>query len=74
MKKAESKKQTAKPPTAAEVWEKVRAGRATLTHSQMLAGLAAAGITEGQTDGMLESIERLPFIEVSDDLVTLIID
>ena len=68
MKKAESKKQTAKPPTAAEVWEKVRAGRATLTHSQMLAGLAAAGITEGQTDGMLESIERLPFIEVSDDL------
>lgn len=55
-------------PPAAEVWEKVRDGRTTLTHSQVLDGLAAAGIAEGQTDGMLEFIERLPFIEVSDDL------
>ena len=53
---------------AAELWDKAREGERTLTLSELLDRLSVLGINEGQIDGLIEAIERLPYIETSDDL------
>lgn len=55
-------------PCAAALWETALEDRSTLTHSDLIDRLQSLGITEGQLDGTMEEIERLPYIETSEDM------